>query len=160
MLILIYNNAQILVHPNVTVQYLKSIPFVAKAWKTCVHTSVSNKNQLTSQTKGFMHGLAHKILETCERVANKFLHPDANYIYMYINLHTMCKSAHVNAAYITKMDEKPKCSKYWMRMVLFLWHERILCHVSLDLQTFFFNQTVIFASQGSVPLPSPLPWRI
>ena len=30
-LIFSYNNAQI--HPNVTVQYLKSIPFVQKAWK-------------------------------------------------------------------------------------------------------------------------------
>ena len=38
-----------------------------------------------------------KILETCERVANIFLHPDANYTYMY-NLHTVCKSAHVNGA--------------------------------------------------------------
>ena len=37
-----------------------------------------------------MHGLVQKILETCERVANKFLHPGANYTYMY-NLHTVCK---------------------------------------------------------------------
>ena len=94
-LIFIYNNAQI--HPNVTVQHLKSIPFVQKAWKTCVHTSVSDKNQSSSQTKGFMHGLVQKILGTCERVANKFLHPGANYTYMY-NLHTVCKSAHVNGA--------------------------------------------------------------
>ena len=36
-----YINAQI--HPYVTVQHLKSIPFVQKAWKTCVHTSVSDK---------------------------------------------------------------------------------------------------------------------
>ena len=90
-----YNNAQI--HPNVTVQYLKSITFVQKAWKTCVHTSVSDKNQASSQTKGFMHSLVQKILGTCERVANKFLHPGANYTYMY-NLHTVCKSAHVNGA--------------------------------------------------------------
>ena len=53
-LIFIYNNAQI--HSNVTVQYLKSIPFVQKACKTCVHTSVSGKNQSSSQPKGFMHG--------------------------------------------------------------------------------------------------------
>ena len=64
------------------------ILFVQKAWKTCVHTSQNN---------GFMHGLVKKILETCERVANVFLHPDANYTYMY-NLHTVCKSAHVNGA--------------------------------------------------------------
>ena len=30
-----------------------------------------------------MHGLVQKILRTCERVANKFLHPGANYTYMY-----------------------------------------------------------------------------
>ena len=54
-LIFIYNNAQI--HPNFTVRYLKSIPFVQKACKTCVHTSVSGKKQSSSQTKGFMHGL-------------------------------------------------------------------------------------------------------
>ena len=44
-----------------------------------------------------MHSLVQKILGTCERVANKFLHPGANYAYMY-NLHTVCKSAHVNGA--------------------------------------------------------------
>ena len=93
--IFVYNNAQI--HPNVTVQHLKSIPFVQKACKTCVHTSVSGKNQSSSQTKGFMHGLVQKFLDTCERVAYIFLHPGANYTYMY-NLHTVCKSAHVNGA--------------------------------------------------------------
>ena len=61
-LIFIFNNAQI--HPNVTVQHLKSIPFVQKALKTCVHTSVSDKNQSSSQTKGFMHGSVQKILGT------------------------------------------------------------------------------------------------
>ena len=40
-LIFSYTNAQI--HHNVTMQYLKNIPFVQKAWKTCVHTSVSDK---------------------------------------------------------------------------------------------------------------------
>ena len=94
-LIFSYNNAQI--HPKVTVQYLKSIPFVQKAWKTCGHTSASDKNQFSSQTKGFMHSSVQKILGTCERVANIFLHPGANYTYMY-NLHTVCKSAHVNGA--------------------------------------------------------------
>ena len=44
-----------------------------------------------------MHGLVKKILAACERVANIFLHPGANYTYMY-NLHTVCKSAHVNGA--------------------------------------------------------------
>ena len=44
-----------------------------------------------------MHGLVQKILGTCERVANIFLHPGANYTYMY-NLHTVCTSAHVNGA--------------------------------------------------------------
>ena len=44
-----------------------------------------------------MHSLVQKILGTCERVANKFLHPGANYTCMY-NLHTVCKSAHVNGA--------------------------------------------------------------
>ena len=29
-------------------QYLKSISFVQKAWKTCDHTSVSDKNQSSS----------------------------------------------------------------------------------------------------------------
>ena len=96
-LIFSYNNAQM--HPYVTVQYLKSIPFVQKAWKTCDHTSVSDKNQSSSQSKGFIHGLAQKSLVTCERVANKFLHPGANYTYMY-NLHTVCKSAHVNGALV------------------------------------------------------------
>ena len=46
-----------------------------------------------------MHGLVQKILDTCERVANIFLHPGANYTYMY-NLHTVCKSAHVNGALV------------------------------------------------------------
>ena len=46
-----------------------------------------------------MHSLVQKILGTCERVANKFLHPGANYTYMY-NLHTVCKSAHVNGALV------------------------------------------------------------
>ena len=95
MLIFSYNNAQI--HSNVTVQYFKSIPFVQKARKTSVHTSVSDKNQSSSQTKGFMHGLVQNIFETCERVANIFLHPGTNYTYMY-NLHTVCKSEHVNRA--------------------------------------------------------------
>ena len=95
MLIFSYNNVQI--HPNVTVQYLKSITFVHKARTTCVHTLVSDKNQSFSQTKGFMHSLVQKILGTCERVANNFLHPGANYTYMY-NLQTVCKSAHVNGA--------------------------------------------------------------
>ena len=44
-----------------------------------------------------MHGLVQKSLETCERIANIFLQPGANYTYMY-NLHTVCKSAHVNGA--------------------------------------------------------------
>ena len=44
-----------------------------------------------------MHSLVQQILGTCERVANIFLHPGANYTYMY-NLHTVCKSAHVNGA--------------------------------------------------------------
>ena len=94
-LIFSYNNAEI--HPNVTVQYLKSISFVQKAWKTCDHTSASDKNQSSSQTKGFMHILVKKILGTCERVANIFLHPGANYTYMY-NLHTVCKPEHVKGA--------------------------------------------------------------
>ena len=46
-----------------------------------------------------MHSLVQKILETCERVENIFLHPGANYTYMY-NLHTVCKSAHVNGALV------------------------------------------------------------
>ena len=46
-----------------------------------------------------MHILVQKILGTCERVANKFLHPGANYTYMY-NLHTVCKSAHVNGVIV------------------------------------------------------------
>ena len=75
--------------------------------KTCVHTSVSDKNQSSSQTKGFMHRLVQKILGTCERVANQFLHPGANYTYMY-NLHTVCKSAHVNGALEFQCDIKLK----------------------------------------------------
>ena len=43
---------------------------------------VSDKNQSSSQTKRFMHGLVQKILGTCERVANKFLHTGANYTYI------------------------------------------------------------------------------
>ena len=46
-----------------------------------------------------MHGLAQKILDTCERIANIFLHPGANYTYMK-SLHTLCKSAHVNGALV------------------------------------------------------------
>ena len=97
MLIFSYNNAQI--HPYATVQYLKIITFVQKAWKTWVHTSVSDKNQSPSQTKRFMHSLVQKSLGRRERVANKILHRGANYTYMY-NLHsiTMCKSAHVSGA--------------------------------------------------------------
>ena len=49
--------------------------------------------------KDLLHGLVQKILETCERVANIFLHPGANYTYMF-NLHTVCKSAHVNGALV------------------------------------------------------------
>ena len=45
--------------------------------------------QKSSQTKGFMHGLVQKILETYERVANISLHPGANYTYMY-HLHIPC----------------------------------------------------------------------
>ena len=78
----------------------KVSPLCRKHEKTCVHTSVSNKNQSSSQTKEFMHGLVQKILGTCECVANIFLNPGANYkMYtcMY-NLHTVCKSAHVNVA--------------------------------------------------------------
>ena len=44
-----------------------------------------------------MHSLVRTMLGTCERIANKFLHRGANYTYMY-NLHTVCKSAHVNGA--------------------------------------------------------------
>ena len=44
-----------------------------------------------------MHSLVQHFLGTCERVANIFLHPGANDTYMY-NLHTVCKSAHVNGA--------------------------------------------------------------
>ena len=66
----IYNNAQI--HPNDTVQYLKCIPSVQKAWQTCVHTSVSDKIQSSTQTEGFMYGLVQHILETCARTANIF----------------------------------------------------------------------------------------
>ena len=50
---------------------IKCTPFAKKASITCVHTSVSDKNQSSFQTKGFMYGLVPKILETCERVANK-----------------------------------------------------------------------------------------
>ena len=82
-LIFIYNNAY------------KKYPFCIESMKTCVHTSVSNKNQSSFQTKGF--GLVQKILEICERTANIFLHPAANYTYMY-NLHTVCKSANMNGA--------------------------------------------------------------
>ena len=49
MLIFSFNNVHM--HPNVTVQHLKSIPFVQKALKTCIHISVSNKNQSSSQGK-------------------------------------------------------------------------------------------------------------
>ena len=54
-----------------------------------------------------MHSLVQKILGTCERVANIFLHPGANYTYMY-NLHTVCKSAHVNGARDSYQDYKYK----------------------------------------------------
>ena len=54
-----------------------------------------------------MHGLVQKILATCERIANIFLHPGANYIYMY-NLHTVCKSAHVNGA----LDYPDLCDQF------------------------------------------------
>ena len=57
----------------------------------------SRQKSVNSQTKGFIRSLVQKILEPCERVANKFLHPGANYAYMY-NLHTVYKSAHVNGA--------------------------------------------------------------
>ena len=65
--------------------------------------SVSDKNQSSSQTKGFINSLVQKTLEPCERAANKFLHPGANYTYMY-NLHTVCKSAHVNGALVAFYD--------------------------------------------------------
>ena len=58
-----------------------------------------------------MHSLVQKILDTCERVANLFLHPGANYMY---NLHTVCKSAHVNGAYVNLCLAFPKgsCQTY------------------------------------------------
>ena len=31
-----------------------------------------------------MHGLVQKVLETCERVANLFLHPGENYTYVHV----------------------------------------------------------------------------
>ena len=64
--------------PYKALNFFLSIPFAQKAWKTCVHTGVSDKNQSCSQTKGFMHIWVQKILEACERVANIFLHPGAN----------------------------------------------------------------------------------
>ena len=72
-----------------------------------------------------MHGLVQKILGTCERVANKFLHPGANYTYMY-NLHTVCKSAHVNGAllcfrkafFCNFTDLKNAESRKWNRLPL------------------------------------------
>ena len=108
--IFIYNNAPI--HPNVTVQYLKSIPFVQKACKTCVHTSVSGKNQSSSQTKGFMLGLVQKSLDTCERVANIFLHPGANYTYMYRSFVTYRTRFSQVFSYIIQLrqkDSRQKC---------------------------------------------------
>ena len=84
-------------HPYVTLQYLKHIPFVQKACKTCVQTLLFDKYQSSSQTKGFMHGFVPKFLETCERVANILLLPGADSAYMQ-NLHTVSKSAHVNGA--------------------------------------------------------------
>ena len=65
--------------------------------KKCVPTSVPDKNKSSSRTKEFMHGLVPKILETCKREANIFLHTGANFTYEY-NFHTVCKSAHVNGA--------------------------------------------------------------
>ena len=56
-----------------------------------------------------MHSLVQKILETCERVANIFLHPGANYTYLY-NLHTVCKSAHVNGALDCMIQPLDSCS--------------------------------------------------
>ena len=61
---------------------LKKYLFIQKSRKTCVHTSVSDKNRSSSQTKGFMYGLVPKILKTCEHVANMFLHTGANLAYM------------------------------------------------------------------------------
>ena len=91
-LIISYNNAQI--HPNVTVQYLKSIPFVPKAYKTCVHISVSDKNQYSSQTKRFIYAPFGRYMWTrCKYIFTC----GCKYTYMY-NLHTVCKSAHVNGA--------------------------------------------------------------
>ena len=57
-----------------------------------------------------MHDLVQKILGTCERVANNFLHPGANYTYMY-NLHTVCKSAHVNGALVKQRAECMKINR-------------------------------------------------
>ena len=77
---------------------LKKYPFCPESMKNVrSYIGFRLKNQSSSQTKGFMNGLVQKILETCERVANIFLQPGANYTYMY-NLHTVCKSAHVNGA--------------------------------------------------------------
>ena len=77
-----YNNAQI--HPNVTVQYLKSITRNVRSYFGFRQQLVVSFNQR------IMHGLVLKILETCERVANKFLHRGANFTYMN-TLHNVCK---------------------------------------------------------------------
>ena len=71
-----------------------------------------------------MNGLLEKILEACERVANIFLHPGANYTYMY-NLHTVCKSAHVNGALLYGKQMKSKS-----RDQLYLWMIFIYVHLN------------------------------
>ena len=66
-----------------------------------------------------MHGLVQKILETCERVANIFLHPYANYTYMY-SLLTVCKSAYMNGALEIQKNLKCALHNYGKFLLLIL----------------------------------------
>ena len=71
--------------------------------KTCVHTSVSDKNQSSSQTKGFMHGLIQNNLETCERVAKK------NYTWVQI--------IHICIIYIPGVNQR-----MWTGLWMLFWY--------------------------------------
>ena len=81
MLIFSYNSEQI--HPiHVTVQYFKKYSFCPESINKHVRSyfGFQQKSVVISNSRLYAQ-FSQKDLETCERVANIFLHPGANYTY-------------------------------------------------------------------------------
>ena len=102
-----------------------------------------------------MHSLAQKILGTCERVANKFLHPGANYTYMY-NLHTVYKSAHVNGALENVPDiiNKKRFYIYSFYLITVLFPVCYVFHFKVVAYCVHFENIDVFGRIGACFRPS------